>query len=561
MKSLVLALVLSASTISAATINGTALLSGQTNHLGIKVRFFANSGTAITDSCLTDAVGNYSVNLAGGLYKIDFSKTGFQTAYYNNNSLVTISTASILSTQTLASGTSSAVIGNVSGNWSGTTTFLVTGNLIVPLNQTLSIQAGATIKFVGSYSLTVFGTVLANGTAANPIVFTSNNTGTTTSEWRGVYVYSSNSSFFNFCSFERCDNGFYLTSSSISILNCTIRNFYSSGITSISSSPTIKSNTIYDYEFQDYGYGISTNNGAPLIECNTIYNGRGRGISTQSNGTIKNNIIHHISNPQRGFGIDCSAFCTTTISNNIIHDCEAGIRLGETVQTAVEPVILNNTIYSNNFGISMPAYYSKPVIINNAIVSNTFGLYQNSCATCANNATVISQNDVWNNTSGNYSGINLTSIGQTVTTNANGTPIDPYFNMSVDPSFLNNTPPQLNAGSPCINAGDAVFGSNIGTNLTKLCIGMETGISDYQKANLFSILPNPATSSLFVHSTSNGRASIQLIDLMGKIVFETEHDFDDHGMTIDLSMYHNGVFVVVLRTKNGQSQTSKFIKQ
>ena len=47
-----------------------------------------------------------------------------------------------------------------------------TNNVLVPAGQTLTVQAGAVVKFNGMW-LIVDGTLLSNGTAQNPVVFTS----------------------------------------------------------------------------------------------------------------------------------------------------------------------------------------------------------------------------------------------------------------------------------------------------------------------------------------------------------------------------------------------------
>ena len=55
--------------------------------------------------------------------------------------------------------------------------YLVNGNIIVPTNVTLTIDPGAIVKFGLGLNLTVNagGTLVANGTIPQPIVFTSIN--------------------------------------------------------------------------------------------------------------------------------------------------------------------------------------------------------------------------------------------------------------------------------------------------------------------------------------------------------------------------------------------------
>src|SRR5215216_3055932 len=101
MKNLLIIFLLFSFTKASAQLSGTAFLSGQTNHSGIKVKFIAVSGTSVTDSTLTDPSGNYNININGGIYSILFSKTGFQPVYYNNNNSVVLTNTTVLTSVSL----------------------------------------------------------------------------------------------------------------------------------------------------------------------------------------------------------------------------------------------------------------------------------------------------------------------------------------------------------------------------------------------------------------------------------------------------------------------------
>jgi hypothetical protein len=63
-------------------------------------------------------------------------------------------------------------------------------------------------------------------------------------------------------------------------------------------------------------------------------------------------------------------------------------------------------------------------------------------------------------------------LGVEVSANANGTPIDTYYNLFQDPKFLNGRPPYLAANSPAIGAGIDSLGHpvNIGFDPTGTCL-------------------------------------------------------------------------------------------
>ena len=69
------------------------------------------------------------------------------------------------------------VSGTISSNstWSlANSPYVVTGNILVNSGVTLTIEAGVTVKFDGSYYFYVDGTLIARGSSGNLITFTSN---------------------------------------------------------------------------------------------------------------------------------------------------------------------------------------------------------------------------------------------------------------------------------------------------------------------------------------------------------------------------------------------------
>ncbi len=94
------------------------------------------------------------------------------------------------------------VSGNVSGQtWAGGNTYHVIGNLTVNDGTTLTIQAGAVVKFNPNLQLTVYGTLDVNGADGNNVVFTSRDDNTVggtvpgsdgspaAGDWYGIYLY------------------------------------------------------------------------------------------------------------------------------------------------------------------------------------------------------------------------------------------------------------------------------------------------------------------------------------------------------------------------------------
>ena len=198
------------------------------------------------------------------------------------------------------------------------------------------------------------------------------------------------------------------------------------------TSPTI-SNNIIMLDTANYGGGIYcvNTNSSPIIINNIIKGNKasfGGGISAGNSGIIiANNII---------------------VQNIAISD---GGGIGR-----ASGIITNNTIYGNSapyYGGGLNVEDGTCRIVNNIIVNSQggggiyFPVYPDS---------IISSNNVWNNTGGNFSGYYHSGCGDTSWgTNRNGTPCDSFYNIIRNPIFVNpGTDYHLQESSPCINAGN-----------------------------------------------------------------------------------------------------------
>lgn len=123
--------------------------------------------------------------------------------------------------------------------WTSDKTYLVSGDIYV--DNTLTIQPGTVIKFAAGASLT-FGyysntTLIANGTANNPIIFKSTALLPTAGAWEGLYFYDKtlNNTSLAFCNIQHAggntDRGaINLYNCDIAINNCNISNSGAFGI-------------------------------------------------------------------------------------------------------------------------------------------------------------------------------------------------------------------------------------------------------------------------------------------------------------------------------------------
>lgn len=527
---------------------GTAFLANQSNHSGIKVKFKANPGTAITDSILTDALGNYSVNITPGSYNISFTKAGYSSAYYNNNTAVILTNTMSLNSATLYPGIIE-VTGTVSGTWVNTVTYLVKGDIVVPFDSTLIIQPGTTIKFDGFYGLTVTGILDAQGTAANPISFLSNKPTTGPMDWKFIKIQSilSKVSKIRYCKVECAADGIVVNFCNPIVTNNEISRFASQGIWLHNSYSDVKFNKIHTFYNGSYGISISGYNVAnptppTTVQCNEIYNGGSSvvGINCVTEAVVKDNECHSIS----GSGISAE---NGLLMNNIIYNCNNGISLIGDSSEAV-----NNTIYDSNVGIDINGASGKRMI-NNSISSCTTGIkQQNSSVT----PTVLNTS-FWNNQS-NSSGLNLVGFGMIIGNNGNGDPIDSYNNIFIDPDFIGGVPPYINPSSPCNNAGYNSFSSNIGCNTGTICAFVFSGLNNtHSSDNLVKIYPSPFDNELNV--IAENIKDITLYNVLGGkmkciIILKSKGSYK-----IDASELPSGVYFVTV-SHNYSLKTIKLIK-
>ena len=450
------------------TVDGFCYLENSTDHSGTKVLFNAVSASAVTDSTFTNTDGSFLIAIEEGIYTVHYSHVGWQP--YTIPGEISLFIDTTLDDITLSSGLVIEVSGPQSGTWSSYNLYQVIGDISVSNGDSLIIEPGVTVKFMDYYSFTIYGELIAIGTEADTIRFTSGQPAGNPDDWNQIEF-----------------NG---SSASNSVISYAIIEYASTGIYCSSSSPTISNNTIIYNGAGDWNdVGISCqSSSSPTISNNTISNNNNHGILCQNNSspTISNNTISN----NYWNGILCEYWSSPSISNNTIsNQTYNGIRLYESspsisnntisnnndgiyCHTNSSPIISNNTISTNNNGIFCSWAYSSPTISNNTICNNNSGifwespspptimnniLYDNSTGILVNSSSALLEyNLFWlNSTNGSGSGI-PTSFGEIVTVNANGDPCDPYLNLFMDPLFIDpvNLNFHLTENSPCIDAGN-----------------------------------------------------------------------------------------------------------
>jgi parallel beta-helix repeat protein len=145
---------------------------------------------------------------------------------------------------------------------------------------TLRIEAGVEVRFnpatglnIGSTAYdTLQGALIAEGTALQPIVFTSNDTIIEPGDWNGIYFRNStadSTTVLDYCTVEYGGSiynaNLYIYNASFPITNCLITNSSGYGIRARGCSSLLSGNTI-----RDNGVGFSFTASSLLLDSNTI---------------------------------------------------------------------------------------------------------------------------------------------------------------------------------------------------------------------------------------------------------------------------------------------------
>lgn len=282
------------------------------------------------------------------------------------------------------------VSGSVSGIW---TTSLnprfVIADITILENQTLEIEPGVEIIFMGHYGFTIQtnATLQAIGTEIDSILFTSDNTDT---GWYGLhFLNASDSCRLEYCHLEYSkapgylDYGgaIYCESSSPTIQNCTIDSCsaYSGGAIYCAaySNPVISDNVISGNSAATDGGGIYGHADAdPIIFNNDIIGNSaedGGGIYYRSPGNIENNSFSNNSVSGYGGGIYLYQTVTSVLNNSFTNNhADQG---GAIFVRYYNSLIANNTINNNSGegGGGIMCRDSSPVITQNTISGNSAG--------------------------------------------------------------------------------------------------------------------------------------------------------------------------------------------
>jgi len=320
--------------------------------------------------------------------------------------------------------------------------YYINQSVIISTTDTLTINRGKNIVFTdvtGNVELDINGALFAVGSIEDSIKFTSQNQ--TAGDYYGIrFRNTATGSYFRmrYCMIEFASraidvvgddaivencliqhNGHTavdLGSSNSTISNCVIRrNAQRTIFMTLSSSPTIQGNDLYENNYQNsspypfINIGLQGVN-SPFIINNTITGGNemsgGIAIWNDSNGEIINNVIENC-----GYGILCYQqnanpyIKNNTIRNNTIHPDTLNWGFAIACNGNNAPVIAGNIIEGNYYGVAIingaqpnvgdlsnadTTDDGKNRFLGNGIGNNKYELFNN------NSLPISAENNWWN---------------------------------------------------------------------------------------------------------------------------------------------------------------------
>lgn len=297
--------------------------------------------------------------------------------------------------------------GDVSGTWTkAESPYRVQGEITVPNSETLTIEPGTTVEFLGHHPLNVQGQILAIGSEDEPIRFWVDDTlgftnmTSTAGFWRGVRFANTpstnDSSWISYADIRYAKN---FAGNAGGHDGRSGGAFYIWGMDKLRIEYTtiIHNWVIGDFDNTDtFGAGISIVNGSPEIMYNLIQSNVARhlvhstwahgggitlmGASTSSiiGNTIRGNRCSDVGGGVAIWGEECNPL----LKNNLIVENSAlsntgllGYGGGVGGGGGCNPTLINNTIANNSAGWGGGGFYlndGSATFINTIIAGNTW---------------------------------------------------------------------------------------------------------------------------------------------------------------------------------------------
>ncbi len=443
--------------------------------------------------------------------------------------------------------------GTLSGVWTtDNSPYFIDGHQSIENGQTLTIEPGVEVKVRGPYLFYVQGTLIAEGTADDNIIFTRSNPNL----WWDGFDYdgtkaSNDSSIFDHCIFE------------YGYAQGTNSSYNSGGIFAVGFFDKLRIlNSTFRYNKADIDGAYPPTGGAIAL--------------WESSPFIQNCIFHNNTASDYAGAIFCYNNSSPLISNCLFYDNDANNGGAIAFYENSNGIFINNTISDNSANQGGALYFydhSNPQFINTI-------LWGNEAAT--------SGNQVYNSALNSKPGFYYCDIeegqagfgGQAI----NG---DYLLNIDEDPKFIGDQPfpyALLDGTSPCWNAGtpdtsawyfpeylpetclcgmDRILDNRIDMGAYELLITATNPIPE--RMDDLAIYPNPSKGQLVItyNLPDNAMVNLKVYSILGQeiaVIQQEKQSAGNYTINTDLSALKSGLYLVKLDAGEVQSITKLIIR-
>ncbi|HEY9176341.1 MAG TPA: T9SS type A sorting domain-containing protein [Flavipsychrobacter sp.] len=287
------------------------------------------------------------------------------------------------------------VSGNITTNTTWTlanSPYIVNGNLVVDSGVVLTIQPGVEVRVDSTFIFQVDGKLLAEGTGADTIKFTSNSANPALHPWEGIRftLKSVDTSKLQYCLFTYADVAIYTTGAKLRIINSTFKR----------NNIGIHINSVPSFSYSDYIYV----NKCLITENDT-------GIYDTGNQLIRSDVkeneisFNYIGLREENTNQGLRNFNDNHFNYNAIGYSASGGQFGSRRNT-----FRGNTMYGVYFAPSSPARLSY--ISENTFIYNATAIYIDNVSTVNVYYNTIAYNGIGIDDNLSYTGtVSFNSVG------------------------------------------------------------------------------------------------------------------------------------------------------
>lgn len=387
--------------------------------------------------------------------------------------------------------------------------YIITGDVAIFPNITLTVEPGVEIKFDGYYTFEIRGILISIGTSNNRIQYTSNMSSPNKGDWNALRIKDGFGAHANFenCNFLYADYAFLVDccdgDGSIFFRNCIFDN----------NDAAIYGYTGYDIEITNCEF-TNNNLGVTLsakIITNSLFYGNEYGIHSGENIDIRNSIFQENGVAIYG-GRGLIDSCIIENNNIGIIPIHQGFELRE------------NEIMNNEIGVQVQSYDGEYAVIrNNRICNNSLYNVENLDETnkdLTENCWCISDSALIEDKI--YDGYDNIHIG--------------LFNYDI-------------------------YDDSCDTVLESVIKFDPVGTMQHSSFNAFRIFPNPFSSNLNIrlpHATTDVY-TFTIYNIFGQEIESIM--LESNNVNLALDYLHSGIYYCVLKSGTGIRNTRKIIKR